>query len=74
MLEASDPDLGRFALLLSPFHLARGFTFWFFGVSPAAESQIAIADLPGAIYAISALLIAALTAILLLRRYQRITA
>ncbi len=74
LLEASDPDVGRFSLLLSPFHLVRGFTLWFFGVSPDAESQIARADLPGAIYTMSALLIASLTVILLLRRYQRITA
>ncbi len=74
LLEASDPDVGRFSLLLSPFHLVRGFTLWFFGVSPDAESQIGRADLPGAIYAMSALLIASLTIILLLRRYQRITA
>ena len=74
LLEATDPELGRFALLLSPFHLVRGFTLWFFGVSPGAGSHLAGADLPGAIYAMSALLIASLTVILLLRRYQRISA
>lgn len=74
LLEATDPELGRFALLLSPFHLVRGFTLWFFGVSPGTGSHLARADLPGAIYAMSALLIASLTVILLLRRYQRISA
>ncbi len=60
-------------LLLSPFHVVRGLTLWFFGAAPEFGSQWAQADLPGAMYAIDAAAVALLMLVLLLRRYERIS-
>ncbi len=73
VFEAADPGIGRFVLLISPFHIARGFTLWFFDVAPDAGTQLAEADLPGVIYAIQATWVAFLMLVLLLRRYSRIS-
>jgi ABC-2 type transport system permease protein len=74
LFEAADQDVGRFALLISPFHVVQGFTFWFFGATFDPETQHAKADLPGVAYAIDAALVALLMLALLLRRYGRISA
>ena len=74
LFEAADRDVGRFILLMSPFHIARGLTLWFFDVSPDPLSQLAEADLPGVMYAIQATAVALLMLALLLRRYERISA
>ncbi len=73
LFEAADQDVGRFALLISPGHVVQGFTFWFFGAAHEPESQLAVADLPGVIYAIDAALVALVMLALLLRRYGRIS-
>ena len=73
VFEAADQDVGRFVLLLSPFHVVQGLTLWFFDAAPDPESQHAEADLPGAIYAIEAASVALLMLVLLLRRYSRIS-
>ncbi len=73
VFEAVDQDAGRFVLLLSPGHVAQGFTFWFFGAAHETEDQLAKADLPGVMYAIDAALAAAVMLVLLLRRYQKIS-
>ena len=73
LFEAADQDVGRFALLISPFHVVQGFTFWFFGATFDPETQHAKADLPGVAYAIDAVLVALLMLALLLRRYGRIS-
>ena len=74
LLETTDSDIGGLSLLLSPFHLVRGFTLWFFDVPPEVGSELATADLPGALYALVAVMITVLTLIVLLRRYDRIRA
>jgi ABC-2 type transport system permease protein len=74
LFEAADQDVGRFVLLISPFHIVNGLTLWFFDASPEAESQLAKADLPGVAYAIEAASVALLMLALLLRRYGRISA
>ena len=73
IFEASDPDIGRFVLLLTPFNVVQGLTLWFFGAAPDPGTQIARADLPGVVYAIDATTIALLMLALLLRRYDRIS-
>ncbi len=73
VFEAASPDVGQIALLLSPFHVARGFTLWFFAAPPEFGSQLAQADLPGVMYAISAASVALLMLALLLRRYERVS-
>jgi ABC-2 type transport system permease protein len=73
LFEATDQDVGRFVLLISPLHVVTGFTFWFFDAAHEAESQHAKADLPGVAYAIDAALVALLMLALLLRRYGRIS-
>ena len=47
---------GRYALLLSPFHVARGFTLWIFGSSPSSsdDRQLFEANLNGSVYALDA--------------------
>jgi ABC-2 type transport system permease protein len=74
LLNVSGHDIGRFSLLLSPFHVVTGFTLWFFGVPPEARSQMAKADLPGALYAIAAVAISMAALGILLWRYRRIVA
>ena len=73
LFEAADQDVGRFALLISPFHIARGFTLWFFDASPDFGSQLAEADFHGIVYAIEAASVALLMLVLLLPRYGRIS-
>ena len=73
LFEAADRDAGRFILLMSPFHIVRGLTLWFFDASPDPGSQLAQADLPGVMYAIAATAVALLMLALLLRRYERIS-
>ncbi len=73
VFELADKDVGRFALLLSPFHVVRGLSLWFFDAAPGHGSQFAEADLPGVMYAIDAALIAVIMLILLLRRYEKIS-
>ena len=73
VFEASGPDTGRFFLLLSPFHVARGSTFWIFGAHPGSGSQLERAGFSGALYVIDAVVFASLMLALLLRRYQRIS-
>jgi ABC-2 type transport system permease protein len=74
VFEATDPDVGRFVLLLSPLQVVQGLTLWFFGVAPEPGTQLAEADLPGVIYTIDAAAVAYATLLLLLRRYLRIPA
>jgi len=73
LFEAAGQDVGRFVLLISPFHIVNGLTLWFFDASPEVGSQLAEADLPGAAYAIEAASVALLMLALLLRRYGRIS-
>ena len=74
LLSVSGHDVGRYSLLLSPFHVVDGFTLWFFGVSPEARSQLATADLPGALYTAAAVAVAITAVGVLLWRYRRIVA
>ncbi len=73
VFEAADQDVGRFVLLLSPFHVARGLTFWFFDAAFDPGTQLAEADLPGVVYAIDAALATLVMLALLLRRYEKIS-
>jgi len=74
LFDAVDQDVGRFVLLISPFHVVTGFTLWFFDAAPEVGSELAEADLPGIAYAIEAASVALLMLALLLRRYGRISA
>jgi len=72
----ADQDVGRFALLLSPFHVVRGVSLWFFSAFsafPGDNDELAEADLPAVTFAIDAALTTAALLILLLRRYARIS-
>lgn len=71
---AAENDLGRLALLLSPFHLARGATFWIFGAEHDPGSQFGRAGLPGSDYVLAMLAMTLVMLGLLLRRYRRISA
>ncbi len=73
VFDAADQDVGRFVLLLSPLHVVQGLTLWFFAATPDPGSQLAEADLPGAIYAIDAASVALLMLALLLHRYEKIS-
>jgi len=73
VFEAADQDVGRFVLLLSPFHVVQGLTLWFFDAVPDPGTQLAEADLPGVMYAIDAASVTLLMLALLLRRYEKIS-
>jgi ABC-2 type transport system permease protein len=73
IFEAADQDVGRFVLLLSPFHVARGLTFWFFDAMFDPGTQLAEADFSGITYAIDAALVTLVMLALLLRRYEKIS-
>lgn len=69
---AAENGTGRLVLLLSPFHLARGSTFWMFGVGPEPGSQLDRAGFAGGIYFLAAVGMTALALAVVLRRYERI--
>lgn len=73
VFEAADKDVGRYALLLSPFHVARGLSLWFFSAFPGGNEELAEADLPAVTFVIAAALASVSMLLLLLRRYQRIS-
>ena len=73
VFELADKDVGRFALLLSPFHVVRGVSLWSFSAFPGDNEELAEADLPAVTFAIDAALTTAAMLILLLRRYARIS-
>lgn len=70
---SSDSDVGRFVLLISPFHLARGSTLWIFNAAPDSGDQFDRADFPGIAYALSAVSFTLITLGLLLQRYRRLS-
>lgn len=72
VFEASEDGIGPIALLLSPFHTVRGFTFWIFDVAHDPDSQLGRADLPGVAYLISAASFTFITLSILLQRYRRL--
>ena len=74
VFEATDPDAGRFVLLLSPLHLVQGLTRWFFDAPLESGSQLLQADMPTVMYALAAAAIVCVTLALLLRRYGKIPA
>jgi len=74
VFEAADRGTGRVIVLLSPFHLARGTTFWLFGAHFDPGSQFARADLPGGVYCLALLLLTLVMIVILLRRYRRLQA
>ncbi len=61
-------------VLLAPFHVMRGFTLYLFGEDPGTNSGLAQLDVHGAIYLVTAIAFAAVTAALLYRRYRELAA
>ena len=74
LVESVEGDTGRYGLLISPFHVAEGLTFWFFGATPEPEEPMAMADLWGGLYAITALAGSSVCLAIILRRYRSIQA
>jgi ABC-2 type transport system permease protein len=74
LLSVSEQGIWRYSLMISPFHVVAGFSFWFFGASPEPLSQLARADVPGAVYAAEAAVVAALSFLIFLRRCRGIKA
>ncbi len=72
LLSVSDQGLARYALMISPFHVVSGLSLWFFGASPEAGSQLDKADIPGAVYALEAAAVAAISLGVFVRRCRRI--
>lgn len=73
VFETADQNVGRLVLLLSPFHVVRGFTLWFFDATPDPGTQIGEANFHGIAYAIDAVLVTLLMLALLFRRYEKIS-
>jgi ABC-2 type transport system permease protein len=74
LVESVDADSGRYGILISPFNVADGLTYWFFDATPEPEEPMAKADLWGGLYAITALAGASACVALILRRYRSIQA
>jgi ABC-2 type transport system permease protein len=74
LVESIEGDSGRYGILLSPFNVADGLTFWFFGASPDPEEPMAKADLWGGLYALTAFAISFVCLALILQRYRTIQA
>lgn len=72
--ELTEREIGLAALLLSPFHMMRGFTLFLFGETPGATSPLGIVDYPGWIYLLAAIAWTALAGYLIYRRYEGINA
>lgn len=74
VFEAAGPSAGRYVLLLSPFHVARGFTIWSFGSAPTTGNrQLAEANFHGSIYALDAIAFVMISLLIVIRRYRRIS-
>jgi len=73
VFEATDQNVGRIVLLLSPFHVVQGLTLWFFDASPDPGTQLAEARFSGVIYALDAASVTLLLLALLFRRYEKIS-
>ncbi len=43
----------QYSLLISPLGMLEGMVYWVFGVAPSADSDIALADLPGGYYLVA---------------------
>jgi len=74
LVESIEGDGGRYGILVSPFNVADGLTYWFFDAVPDPEEPMAKADLWGGLYALTALAIAMVCVALILRRYRSIQA
>jgi ABC-2 type transport system permease protein len=70
ILHASPETFARFAILLSVFDVMDGFTFWFFQAGRTDTTRLA--DLPGALYALVALVVVAVCTVLVFRRYEKL--
>jgi ABC-2 type transport system permease protein len=74
IFEAAGPSAGKYALLLSPFHVARGFTIWIFGSIPTSDNrQLMEANIHGSIYTLDAIAFAVVCLLVVIRRYWRIS-
>jgi ABC-2 type transport system permease protein len=74
LVESIEGDGARYGILMSPFSVADGLTYWFFNATPDPQESLAKADLWGGVYALTALAIALAFLALILRRYRRIQA
>jgi ABC-2 type transport system permease protein len=73
-VQATDETYGRFALLVSPLHVVRGTVLWVFDVSPERGGTLALADFDLAVYGLACIAAIGVSALVLLRRYERISA
>jgi len=80
LVQTLDTGPPRYSVLLSGFHLIRGFTLWPFGVTPTLSldgeddsltADLARADLPLYVYALAAAVTIAVALFILHRRYRR---
>ena len=75
VFEAAGPSSGKFALLLSPFHLSLGFTLWIFRV-PKAEwpAHLVDAGLFDGVYVLAAIIASIVTISIVIYRYRSLEA
>ncbi len=71
IVESVRGDAGRYAALFSAFDLMGGFTQWFFD-SNLGSGTLDTADLPGALYALAAVVFSGIATTLYFRRYERL--
>jgi ABC-2 type transport system permease protein len=65
-------SVAHWAIFIAPFDVLEGATLWIFGVQPDRDSQIFIADFPLWAYGAFSVAVIAVSALQLIRRYERI--
>ena len=79
LISAVGSGAAGYSLMFSVFHVFRGVTFWFFGITPVApesgsslEGDIALSSAPLFVYAIAAAGIVAIALAITYRRYRKL--
>jgi ABC-2 type transport system permease protein len=72
LVESIEGDGGRYGILISPFSIADGLTYWFFDATADPDDPLTTANLWGGTYAVVGLAISLACLGLILRRYRTI--
>lgn len=74
VFEAAGPGAEKLTILLSPFNVIQGLTYWLFGAPLPEDSQILEADLWGGAYVLVAIAASAVAFGMIIQRYRRVSA
>jgi len=74
LVHSTSGDLRMYSILVSPLDVLQGSVTWLFGARPEANSDIALAGLPGGLYLLAACVYSVVALAVLYRRFQRLPA